>query len=118
LYRLLTAFLGVPPPSIVSEYGMCELSSQAYDHIPGDAEPEQGRCFRFPPWVRALIINPNTGAPADPGETGLLRIFDLANVRSIMAIQTEDLAREHDNGFVLTGRAAATESRGCSLLSP
>jgi hypothetical protein len=118
LYRLLTDSFGVLPASIVSEYGMCELSSQAYDHIPGEAEPEQGRCFRFPPWVRALIINPNTNAPAAPGETGLLRIFDLANVRSIMAIQTKDLAAEQDHGFELLGRAATTEARGCSLLSP
>jgi hypothetical protein len=120
LYRQLTDFLGVPPAFIVSEYGMCELSSQAYDHSPGQPEPEDepGRAFRFPPWARALIINPNTNAPAAPGETGLLRLFDLANVRSIMAIQTEDLAREHDNGFFLLGRAITTESRGCSLSSP
>lgn len=117
LYRQLTATLGIPATAIISEYGMCELSSQAYDHAAGSPEPEPARTFRFPPWTRAIVIDPHTNSPAAPGETGLLRVFDLANVRSVMAIQTEDLARQHNNGFVLLGRATAAEARGCSLSS-
>ena len=94
---------------------MCELSSQAYDHAAGTLETQ--RFFQFPPWARALVINPDTNAPAAPGETGLLRVFDLANVWSVLAIQTEDLAYPHHDGFALVGRAGAAEARGCSLLS-
>jgi hypothetical protein len=43
-------------------------------------------------------------------------VYDLANVRSAMAIQTEDLAVRRGDGFELQGRAAPTESRGCSLM--
>ena len=50
-------------------------------------------------------------------ESGLLRIFDLANVRSVMAIQTEDLAVRRGDAFELIGRAAQAEPRGCSLMS-
>ena len=51
------------------------------------------------------------------GETGLLRIFDLANVCSVLAVQTEDLAIRSEDGFELVGRAQLAEPRGCSLMA-
>jgi hypothetical protein len=51
------------------------------------------------------------------GETGLIRVFDLANVFSVMAIQTEDLGIRRDENFELIGRAALAEARGCSLMT-
>jgi hypothetical protein len=51
------------------------------------------------------------------GQPGILRVFDLANVWSVMAVQTEDLAVKRGTGFELVGRAAAAEPRGCSLMS-
>jgi hypothetical protein len=53
----------------------------------------------------------------EDGETGLVRVFDLANVYSVMAVQTEDLAVRRGDGFELIGRAQFAESRGCSLMS-
>ena len=102
---------------------MSELSSQAYDHAVAICEPAvdgQGmrrpdRVFQFPPWVRAQIISAETGRLVNEGETGLIRIFDLANVWSAMAIQTEDLGIRRGNGFELIGRTALAEPRGCSL---
>jgi hypothetical protein len=108
LRQMLSKFLGVPPSHVLAEYGMSELSSQAYDSAAG--------VFHFPPWARARVISPETGAEAGEGETGLLRVFDLANIGSVMAVQTEDLAARRGDGFELLGRAAAAEPRGCSLL--
>jgi hypothetical protein len=51
------------------------------------------------------------------GETGLIRIFDLANVFSVAAIQTEDLGVRRGDGFELLGRAKQAEPRGCSLMN-
>ena len=116
LRRLLTKYLAVPESHIVTEYGMSELSSQAYDGVAGQARPSAA-IFRFPPWVRTQIISPETGAVAAAGETGLLRVFDPANMHSVMAIQTEDLAASRDDGFELLGRAESAEARGCSLLA-
>jgi hypothetical protein len=115
LHRLMEEHLGLDAADIVSEYGMTELSSQAYDHSAGHPVPAGPRRFRFPPWARALIVSPETGLEVAEGETGLLRVFDLANVRSVAAIQTEDLATRHDDGFELHGRASGAEPRGCSL---
>ena len=120
LHALITKHLGIVPQNIVTEYGMSELSSQAYDRVAGDSDGaaiESARTFHFPRWARAQIISPETSGEVRDGETGLLRIFDLANVRSVMAIQTEDLAVRRGDGFELLGRAAQAEARGCSLMS-
>jgi hypothetical protein len=101
--------LRVSRENIFAEYGMSELSSQAYDGA--DAQ------FQFPPWARALVISPETGRPANEGERGLLRIVDLANIWSVAAVQTEDLAVRCGKTFALAGRATAAEARGCSLMS-
>lgn len=61
------------------------------------------------------MVSPETLRPVDPGEAGLLQIYDLANVASVLTIQTEDLAVQLDGGFELLGRAPAAEPRGCSL---
>lgn len=114
LHRLITDRLGLPPAGIVCEYGMSELSSQAYDRVA--FAPDADRVFHFPPWARAVVVSPETGREVAEGETGLLRLFDLANVWSVLAVQTEDLAVRHGDGFALQGRAVAAEPRGCSLL--
>ena len=112
LHALITARLGVSPENILCEYGMSELSSQAYD-----ARRQSARGFQFPPWVRVQIISPETGGEVNLGETGLLRVLDLANVFSVAAIQTEDLVVRRADGFELVGRAVLAEPRGCSLMN-
>jgi hypothetical protein len=115
LHRMITHRLGVPPDRIFCEYGMSELSSQAYGcgcSMEKDAVLAE---FAFPPWVRARVISPETNDEVAEGEAGLLRIVDLANVFSVTAIQTEDRAVRRGGGFELIGRAAQAEARGCSL---
>ena len=122
LHALITRHLGIPPSHIVCEYGMSELSSQAYDWVAGrhalrfNASTLQ-RLFHFPPWARARVVSPETGGEVAEGETGLIQACDLANVRSVMVIQTEDLAVRRGDGFELIGRAELAEPRGCSLMN-
>jgi len=118
LHALITERLGVPAENIVCEYGMSELGSQAYDTVfhPPSSILHPG-VFRFPPWARAQIISPETGREVKEGEAGLIRVFDLANVFSVLAIQTEDIGIRRGNGFELVGRAASAEPRGCSLMT-
>ena len=109
LHALINEYLGVSRENIICEYGMSELSSQAYAKSSG--------AFQFPPWARAQIISPETGREVTDGETGLIQIFDLANVFSVAAIQTEDLGVKRGDGFELIGRAQLAEPRGCSLMT-
>lgn len=118
LHALITERLGVSRENIICEYGMSELGSQAYDsEIHGPSVTGHPRVFHFPPWARVQIISPESGGEVAEGETGLIRIFDLANVFSVAAIQTEDLGVRRGDGFELIGRAALAEPRGCSLMT-
>jgi hypothetical protein len=112
--------LGLEPAQIVGEYGMSELSSQAYEQpvVSGwKASDGVSRGFVFPPWARPLVISPETGKVAGEGEVGLLRVLDLANVWSVMAVQTEDRAVQRGGAIELLGRASVSEPRGCSLMA-
>lgn len=100
--------LGAPEDRCINEYGMCELGSQFYGR--GASTYLQG-----PPWVRTLIIDSLTGQPARPGQPGLLRHFDLANVDSVLAIQTEDVGIAEGDGFIFKGRDPNADLKGCSL---
>ena len=108
LYAEFTARLGLPAASIWNEYGMTELSSQCYAR--GLSAPH-----RPPPWLRALVIDPESGAEVPVGGMGVLKLIDLANVGSVIGIQTRDLAVRRDDGaFELLGRDPAALPRGCS----
>lgn len=121
LHAWISSRFGIPRDFIRCEYGMSELSSQAYDGSipvsPGPHSSAAARIFRWPPWARCLLISPETGREVADGEIGLIRVIDLANAYSVMAVQTEDLGRRCQDGFELVGRAPNAEQRGCSLLS-
>ena len=116
LHRAITDRLGIAGGRIICEYGMCELSSQAYDGKLDQANAAP-RLFRFPPWARARIVSPETMQEVAPGQAGLLQVVDLANVGSVLSLQTEDLAKRRNDGFELLGRVELAESRGCSLMN-
>ena len=105
--------LGVAPQFVVNEYGMTEMLSQFYDAH--QLDPAQMLVKQGPAWVRSAIVDPETLEPLPRGQTGLLKHFDLANVFSVSAIQTEDIAVAKGDGFELLGRAAGAAPRGCSI---
>ena len=108
LYAQLARMFSVSDSAIWNEYGMSELSSQAYAH-------STSGLHETPPWARVLVCDPATGREVPVGQSGLVRWIDLANVDSILALQTLDLAERTPKGFRLQGRLPRTEPRGCSL---
>ncbi|MCC6873143.1 MAG: acyl-protein synthetase [Sandaracinaceae bacterium] len=111
LRAALGARYGVPGERIVAEYGMTELSSQMYETLDASSR----RLYWVPGWVRARAVDPETLEPRPDGELGVLRIDDAANLDSVSAIQTSDLARIHGGRIELVGRAPGAQLRGCSL---
>lgn len=107
-HRILCEAFGVG--EIHSEYGMAELTSQAYS--------AGGNRFRCPAWMRVVardINDPFALLPADA--RGGLNIIDLANWWSCAFIQTEDAGRVFaDGSFEVEGRIAGSDIRGCNLL--
>jgi hypothetical protein len=114
---LYSAILGIPASYCVNEYGMTELCSQFYDSSLRDAV--KGRIAErrkiVPPWVRTRVVDPETLQPVRDGDVGILQHFDLANLNSVMAVQTEDLGVAVPGGFRLLGRAPGATPRGCSI---
>ena len=107
LYGSISRTLGIAPEDIINEYGMTELSSQFYARGP------HGR-HHGPPWARAVVADPVTLQEVGEGETGILLVYDAANVGSVAGIRTQDLAIRRDGAFELLGRAPAALPRGCS----
>lgn len=109
--ELARAF-GLARRTIVSEYGMTELSSQFYE---GTLLGTEEGVHVEPPWARVVAVDPETLLPVPEGEVGLARIEDLANVDSAFAIQTLDRVVRVAGGFRLLGRAPGAPPRGCSI---
>ncbi|MDE6623621.1 MAG: acyltransferase [Alistipes sp.] len=107
-HRILCEAFGVD--AIHSEYGMAELTSQAYS--------SGGNRFRCPPWLRVLTRDINDPFCLQPaGMRGGLNIVDLTNYWSCAFLQTEDAGRVHaDGSFEIEGRIARSDIRGCNLL--
>lgn len=101
----------------VNEYGMTEMASQFYDNVLSNRfrRSNEPRYKIGPAWTRTIVVDPETLRETPPGQTGLLRHFDLANVGSVMAIQTEDTGYAVHDGFEITGRILGAEPRGCAL---
>jgi hypothetical protein len=110
----------IDPRAVVSEYGMTELSSQAYEGtlrsllgFEGGGGPGE---LALPRWLRVEAVDPATLAPLGPGAEGLARVVDLGNVDSAVAVQTADRVRVDASGRVrLLGRQPGATPRGCSL---
>jgi len=107
LHAVLVIGLGVD--FVSSEYGMTELLSQAYSLKNG--------VFASPPWMKVLfrdVYDPLTLVSSE--KSGGINVIDLANFNSCSFIQTQDLGRKSGHGFVIEGRIALTDIRGCNLM--
>ena len=95
---------------IIEEYGMTELLSQAYS----SPKVTGSRSFVHTPYLRTLVLNPNTMQEVKVGERGVLCHYDLCNVYTSVAILTMDTALKTSSGFKDIVRAKGAEPRGCS----
>ncbi len=107
MHRELVAGFGCE--YIASEYGMCELLSQAYS--------DKNGLFELPSWMRISLreVNDPFGR-VNPGKTGGVNVADLANVYSCAFIETQDLGRMEEGKLLLMGRFDHSDVRGCNLL--
>ncbi|MBC7462142.1 MAG: hypothetical protein H7287_12335 [Thermoleophilia bacterium] len=129
LLRRVGRWLGVAPEWCENEYGMSELSSQAWlgtiaaatghpltvDGVVVGANPREAGVRWTPPWLRVRVVDPTTLTDVGDGERGLLVFHDLANVWSCAAIRSEDIGTRRGSSFELVGRAPGAALKGCSL---
>lgn len=95
--------------TIHSEYGMAELTSQAYSR--------GGGVLRCPPWMRVSVREVNDPGARRSTGAGAIDITDLGNLSSCAFLQTGDMGRvAADGSFEIAGRVANSDIRGCNLL--
>jgi phenylacetate-coenzyme A ligase PaaK-like adenylate-forming protein len=104
--KLQTAF---SLSQIHSEYGMTELSSQAYSKGNGLYSTGLG--------LNVLVRETTDPLSCYKYGSGGLNIIDLANLHTCSFIATEDLGKIHPNGqFEVLGRFDQSDARGCNLM--
>lgn len=119
LALLVTERLGVDEDLFENEYGMSELSSQAWiGNVAarlGTPLTTHGAGRWMPPWLRMRVVDPVTLSEVPDGSTGLLVFHDLANVWSCAVVRTEDVGVRRGSSFEPLGRATGSALKGCSL---
>lgn len=98
-----------PQSRIISEYGMCELFSQAYS--------DENLNFNCPPWMKVYVSELNDPITVLEEGKGVAKVIDLANIDSCSFIETQDLIDLRSDGtFQIIGRLDHSDIRGCSLM--
>lgn len=107
VHDILKSFFRVE--MIHSEYGMTELMSQAYSKGEGK--------YTLSASMRVMLRDVNDPLSWSTRSQGGINVIDLANFHSCAFIETQDLGRCDENGFLeVLGRFDNSEIRGCNLL--
>jgi phenylacetate-coenzyme A ligase PaaK-like adenylate-forming protein len=107
VHACLTDYFQVP--QIHSEYGMTELLSQVYS--------KGGGKYTVPTCMRVVLRDVNDPfSPASRAQGGI-NLIDLANFHSCAFLETQDLGKFDEHGYLeVLGRFDHAELRGCNLL--
>lgn len=114
LRRALAAF----GCSFTHAYGMTETSGTVVtlppeDHDPDGPKPQRLRsCGKPLPWVNIALVDPATGAPADDGAVGEIRIMSAMNMAGYWQKPAETAATITPDGWLCTGDAAWRDADG------
>ncbi|MCX8007826.1 MAG: acyl-protein synthetase [Coriobacteriia bacterium] len=113
-YRMVEQTFGIPTAWCINTLGMAESATNYFDGTLRNAV--LGRCGErhkpVPPWTRVVSVDPSTGRVLPSGEIGLLCFYDLANLPTVLAVQTDNLGWTDDRGgFEIIGRARVADGR-------
>jgi hypothetical protein len=107
LHDRLKKGLGVT--NIYSEYGMCEMLSQAYCF--------ENEAFETVPWLRLGLRELHDPFSRLETGSGVIQVFDLANMDSCSFLETQDIGqRDHTGNIKIIGRLDNSDMRGCNLM--
>ena len=118
--RLAYEVLGIPATHCVNVLGMAESATGYFDNtlrrmVKGLSPAKRMR--QNPPWTRTVAVSLDTLAPLPAGEVGLLRHYDVANLPTVLAVQTDNLGFCDELGnFQIVGRAQREASGKVSAM--
>ena len=123
-YALATEVLGIPATHCVNVLGMAETATNYFDNVLRESvSPAStirvGKRLRIPPpWARTQAVDVRTLEPLPHGKIGLLRHFDIANLPTVIAVQTDNLGvTDASGGFQIVGRAKLEHGKVSGLPS-
>ncbi len=125
LYQKVAEAFSITPTDIVSEYGMGELASQAYDWVPRNSSRDN-RFLRFPRWVKVFTSehvdeHPQTSCrEEEKSDAGVLSLWDGLRIDYPYVLRTSDLvlgSRQNPEEFIYVKRISHAPLKGCSLKS-
>lgn len=117
-YALARDVLGVPEAYCVNTLGMGESATNYFDdslrtHLAG---VHGARHKPQMPWTRTIAVDPDTRETLPAGRPGLLCHYDLANLPTVLGVQTDNLGYTDDRGgFEIIGRAKVVDGTVCAL---
>jgi hypothetical protein len=111
---------GISRRYCVNALWICESSSVYFDGQLADAVTSEpgGRCKVPPPWTRVVIVDPLTFRRVKPGETGLIRLYDLSNRGMASVVQTDKMGYETGEGFEIVGKLDKADPHGRVDMQP
>lgn len=113
-YALAGAVLGIPESHCVNTLGMAESATNYFDGTLRDAlrDVRAERRKVPPPWTRVRAVDPTTGEQSADGSPGLLQFYDLANIPTVLGVQSDNLGVVYGDGsFEIIGRAKVVDGR-------
>jgi hypothetical protein len=120
-YRLADEILGVPESHCVNVLGMAETATNYADDVLREAilgRPSTARHKVPPPWTRVEAVSVEDLSPLPPGEVGLLRHYDVVNLPTVLAVQSDNLGVvDACGGFEIVGRAKVVDGKVVPLPS-
>ncbi|GAV31536.1 long-chain-fatty-acid--luciferin-component ligase [Coriobacteriaceae bacterium EMTCatB1] len=113
-YAMAFETFGIEEAWCINTLGMAESATNYFDDTLRNAVlGRSGKRHKpAPPWTRVIAIDPATGDPLPHGELGLLCHYDLANLPTVIAVQTDNLGwTDERGGFEIVGRARVVNER-------
>lgn len=115
-WQLAWEVLGIPYSHCVNVLGMAESATNFFDDSLRRAVkglPARKRLRPCPPWTRTVAVSADDLRPLPPGEIGLLRHYDVVNLPTVLAVQTDNLGyTDAHGGFQIVGRAQQDKATG------
>jgi len=113
-FRKCEEVFGISRSFCINALWICESSTVYFDSVLAAAGVSGSveRCKIPPPWARVQVVDPLTFQRVKPGETGLLRLYDLSNRGMAAVVQTDKLGYETDAGFEVIGRLDPADPLG------
>lgn len=113
-FRLADEVLGIPATHCVNVLGMAETATNYFDDtLRAAVLGARGERRRVPPpWARVEAVGIEDLRPLPPGEVGLLRHYDVVNLPTVLAVQTDNLGyTDGEGGFQIVGRAKVVDGK-------